>query len=175
MRVSRSTVPAVAASVSVVAVLAGLAVSSVDARKHHHVAAKPAASQHLTVPQREAIASQLRTTSMPKNVRIGTLCPSAASTTDVCFGATLPKPATNALVAGDDQRSILRSLGVTLGPTGGCEQATGSPFGGGFLCDGTGFYRGTAVRTLVFVSDQTSRAAGVPAVVGEISVLAAQR
>lgn len=172
MRPNRTTVPAIAASVAVAALISGV-VAGVVASGHHKSARTPVTSQVQTVSlaQRQSIAHQLASMALPKGVSHSTICPRAATPTDACFTAAIDAPATSALVAAGEAEKLLTSLGLTLGVARNCAQVTGSPQGSGYMCNSDGEWHDNAVATTVFVSDHLAhRSANFPGLDAELSV-----
>jgi len=168
---NRTTLPTIAVTASVAALVSGLVVSTV---RGHHDKGSPKSAAHatITVAQQQAIAHQLNGMALPAGITHSTVCPRVVTATEACFASSDKTPAASALSAADAAEQMLTSLGVTLGLTRSCEQVTAGPEGSGYSCQANGVWHGSLLSTTVFVSDAKTQPAGVPAESAILSVSA---
>jgi hypothetical protein len=152
MRLTRSAVPTIAASVAVVALISAVVVGSVES-KHHSHKSQDSGGQSIPLAQQQSIAHQLNTMTLPKGFAHTTVCPQTATAVDACFSAPLTGTVPSALTAASDTEQMLTSLGITLGLSRSCAAATSGPQGSGYYCQSNGTWHGNTISTTVFVSN----------------------
>jgi hypothetical protein len=151
--------PTIAASVAVVALISAVVVGVVES-KHHSHKSQDSGGQSISLAQRQSIAHQLNTMTLPKGVAHTTVCPQAATALDACFSGPLTGTVPSALTAASDTEQMLTSLGITLGLSRSCSAAAGGPQGSGYYCESIGStWHGNTVSTTVFVSNAAHKKA----------------
>jgi len=174
MRLIRTTVPTIAVTASLAALVSGVVVSSVVARDHHK-SSPPAASapDPTSIEFAQATANQLNAMTLTNGIEHTKLCPNAATSMDACFTGALGKPATDPSAAIASAQGILTSLDVTVIRAIGCTTLTGGPWGSGYLCSDSGTWHSAPLSVSVFVSNvaKSQRPDGAPGLDAMLTVI----
>jgi hypothetical protein len=156
MRVGRFALPAFAALLATVALIAAIIIA---ATRSHDSSSPPQPPQQqsslLTAAQQQAIVDKLSKMPLKAGLRHTNVCPQPANPLDVCFFGHRPGTIRSALDAGDQANQFLARLGVDSGVPGSCTQVERGPLGSGYACQTLGAtWHGDAVVAVVFVSDR---------------------
>jgi hypothetical protein len=172
MRLIRTTVPTIAVTASVAALVSGVVVSTVEAR-HHKPHKSVAAPDQTSVEMAQATADQLNAMTLKNGIEHTKLCPTVATSRDACFTGPLDKPATDTTVAIAVTREMLASLDVAVTRPIGCTPVPGGPWGTGYGCTVGATWHSAPVGVTVFVSDQAKaeRPEGAPGLDAMLTVV----
>src|SRR4051812_36682503 len=85
-----STLPTISVLLALVALIAGVVVSAVDARHHRHSTRPVARAVPMTAARAQAVAHALRGSQLPPGIQHTTVCPQAPTELDACFAGLLP-------------------------------------------------------------------------------------